>query len=233
MELDPRILSILKVKLKDRMSEKSIPSAISRIRAKHPGLTLNAAAEILAQKYGVSIQRFFNEKDRDAFKVREIEKIKVKQNNQKSIRKIIVIANYPSKDRMLQRHLDEVNKTYTAGCYTSTFILCRKVLENLIIRQILLKKYPPNLEANREKYLDVNGRFLAFNKILTNFRDSSSDFLHNKQLVERIANLAEAFKDDANNMTHSWYHIAKKSEIDDTDFQQILDLISELEKTFT
>ena len=230
MQLDPRIMNLLKEKLKGKMSEKSIPSAISRIRAKHLSLTLNAAAEILAQKYGFSVQRFFNEKDRDSFKVREIEKIRVKQPNTKATHKLKIIANYPSTDPMLKRHLDEINKTYSNGCYTATFILCRKVLENLIIRHILIKKYPPNLTANREKYLDANGRFLQFSVILSNFKAIAPEFLHNQKLVERIENLAEGFKDDANNMTHSWYHIAKKEEIDNADFQHILDLLWDLEK---
>jgi len=230
MELDPRILSFLKEKLKGKMSEKSIPSAISRIRAKHPALTLNASAEVLARKYDLSVQRFFSQKDRDVFKSIEIEKIKIRNPDRKTPRKISIIANYNSNDPMLKKHLDEINKTYSNGCYTSTFILCRKVLENLLIRHILIRKYPPSVQANREKYLDENGRFLFFSKILSNFKDASADFILNKQLVERIANLAEGFKDDANNMTHSWYHVAKKKEIDEKDFQQILDLIADLEK---
>jgi len=32
-------------------------------------------------------------------------------------------------------------------------------------------------------------------------------------------------------MTHSLYHIAKKKEIDEKDFQEILDMISDLEKS--
>jgi hypothetical protein len=231
MELDSRISKFLKEKLKGKMSEKSIPSAISRIRGKHPALTLNASAEILARKYDLSVQKFFNQKDRDVFKSIEIEKVRITSKERKSVRRISVIAHYNSNDPMLKKHLDEINITYSNGCYTSTFILCRKVLENLIIRHILIKKYPPNLEENRKKYLDENGRFLFFSKILSNFRDASTEFLHNKKLVERIANLAEGFADDANDMTHSWYHIAKKNEIDAKDFQQILDLIADLEKS--
>lgn len=67
--------------------------------------------------------------------------------------------------------------------------------------------------------------------MLTNLRDSANDFKSEKKLVERICNLAEGFKDDANGMTHSLYHIAKKKEIDEKDFQQILDQVSLLEKT--
>jgi len=46
---------------------------------------------------------------------------------------MIEIAKYDANDKLLKTHLEEINKTYTFGCYTATFILCRKVLENLII----------------------------------------------------------------------------------------------------
>ena len=133
---------------------------------------------------------------------------------------------------MLKAHLDEINKTYTYGCFTSTFILCRKVLENVIIHHILMKKYPSKSANDKGKYFDfVRGRFLDFSKILKNLRDSSADFTSEKQLVERICDFAEGFKDDANDMTHSLYHIARKKEIDEKDFQQLLDLISTLEQS--
>jgi hypothetical protein len=45
--------------------------------------------------------------------------------------------------------------------------------------------------------------------------------------------LAGGFKETANEMTHSLYHIARKSEIDGKGIQEILDLISELEKSIT
>ena len=50
-------------------------------------------------------------------------------------------------------------------------------------------------------------------------------------LVRSIDDFAEGFKEKANDMTHSSYHIATKKEIDEKNFQQILDLISMLEKS--
>ena len=128
-ELNPKILSFLKEKLHEKISEKTIPSAISRIRGANPSLTLNAAAEVLASKYGSSVQKFFNDRDRDTFKTIKIEKIGIKTSNPRERHKIIIIAKYDSDDKMLKAHLEEINKTYTFGCYTSTFILCRKVRE--------------------------------------------------------------------------------------------------------
>lgn len=233
-ELNPKISDYLNKKLSGQISENTIPSAISRIRKANPSLTLNAAAELLATRYGLSVQKFFNDKDRDSFKTCKIEKVSVKTSNIKTRRALTVIAKYDSNDKMLKAHLDELSKTYTHGCYTSTFIMCRKILENLLIHHILLNKYPANTVQNKEKYLDTNTwRFLPFNKILINLRNCSNDFVPKRQLVERICDLAGAFKDDANSMTHSWYHIATKAEIDGYNFQQILDLIAELEQSIS
>jgi hypothetical protein len=229
-QLDSRIFDLLKEKLIGKVSEHTIRSAISRIRRKNPSLTLNAAAEVFANKYQTSVQKYFNEKDRDTFKILRIEKVSIKTSKPISRREIIEIAKYETEDTLLKAHLNEINKTYTCGCYTATFILCRKVLENLIIHNILRKKYPTKSQQDREKYFDFdrNG-FLAFSDLLTNLRESAKEF-SDRKLVERICDLAELFKDEANDMTHSLYHIATKREIDEKDFQRILDLIRKLEQ---
>jgi hypothetical protein len=61
-ELDPRILESLKNKLREKVSPYTIQPAISRTRAKHVFLTLNAAAEVFANRYGISVQKYLNEK---------------------------------------------------------------------------------------------------------------------------------------------------------------------------
>jgi len=231
-ELDPRILEWLKKRLKGKVSEHTIRPAISRIRRKNPSLTLNAAAEVFAKKYDESVQKFFNERDRDTFKTIKIEKLSIPSSRPRSRREIIEIAKYDTNDKLLKAHLEEINKTYTFGCYTATFILCRKVLENLIIHHILKKKYPTKSQQHREKYFDpARNRFLDFAILLSNLRDSATDFNSEKKLVERICDLADGFKETANEMTHSVYHIARKNEIDEKGFQQILDLIAVLEKS--
>jgi hypothetical protein len=161
-----------------------------------------------------------------------MKEISITPSRPKSRREIIIIAKYETDSKMLKAHIEEINKAYTCGCYTATFILCRKVLENLIIHHILRKKYPTKSQQHRERYYDFSrGRFLDFNKLLLNLRDSSTDFNSEKDLVERICDLADGFKETANEMTHSLYHIARKKEIDEKGFQEILDLIAELEKS--
>ena len=231
-KLDSRILKRLREKTKGKMTEHSIRTTLSRIRRKHPSLTLNAAAEVFAKKRNFSIARYLNEKDRETLKTVVIEKIKIPSIKARRKKEIIRIASYETDDRLLRAHLDEINKTYTYGCYTATFILCRKVLENLLVHHILRKKYPRNTKQHRDKYFDFNrNRILDFNKLLTNLRASSNDFGPEKKLVERICQLADGFKETANEMTHSLYHIATKKEIDNKNFQHILDLIGRLEKS--
>jgi len=106
------------------------------------------------------------------------------------------------------------------------------MLENLLIYHILKKKYRENTKEDREKYFDFSRRrFLDFEKLLKNLRDHSGDFGTENKLVERICELAKGFKETANEMTHSLYHIATKREIDEKNFQHILDLIKKLEET--
>jgi len=232
-KLDPRILKRLREKTKGKISEHSIRPALSRIKNKHPFLTLNSAAEIFAKKYGFSVHRYLNDKDRETLKSVEIKRIEISSRERRR-KKIIKIASYETDDKLLIAHLKEINKAYTCGCYTATFVLCRKVLENLIVYHILRKKYPKNTEQHRGIYFDFNrNRNFDFNKLLANLRASSNDFGPEKPLVERICQLAEGFKETANEMTHSLYYIARKKEIDNKNFQHILDLIRTLEKTLS
>lgn len=230
---DPRIFEFLKKRLEGKISEWTIRPAISKIRRKNPSLTLNASAEIFAIGHGESVQRFFNERDREVFRTIKIEKVVIPTHKTRSKQKIIEIAKYETNDKLLKKHLEEINKTYTFHCYTATFILCRKVLENLIIHHILKKKYPIT-KYDREKYYDFEkGRFLDFSVLLSNLKRASTDFGAEKKLVERIISLAEGFKETSNEMAHSLYHIARKNEIDEKGFQEILDLIAELEKSLS
>jgi hypothetical protein len=231
-ELNQKILLKLEQKLQGKVAEDSIRPLISKVRRDNPSLTLNAAAEVFAKKHGVSIQRYLNERDRDSLKSAPMEIVRIRSPKLRQGKEIIVIARYETNDRWLKAHLDEINRTYTCQCYTATFVLCRKVLENLIIHHILKKRYPERSRQHREKYFDFSkNRYLDFEKILRNFRDSSNDFLPEKDLVERICDLAEGFKEKANDMAHSLYHIATKKEIDEKSFQQILDLMATLEKS--
>jgi hypothetical protein len=222
--LDLRILEYLKRKTR----VKGIRVRISEMRRKYPALTLNAAAHIWAQKRKLSVARYLTEKDRESLKSVKLEPIPIKIGKQR--KRLIKIANYETDDKLLKAHIDEINKTYTYGCYTACFVLCRKVLENLLLN-ILKVKYPGKDKTHRERYWDFNrNRPLEFSRLLKSLRENKNDFIPENKLVERICILAEKFKETADEMTHSLYHIASKKEMDEMNFQQILDLIRELFK---
>lgn len=150
------------------------------------------------------------------------------ETDSKKLDQMVELAIYETSDILLKNHIDEVNRAYSCKCYTATFVLCRKVLENLILN-ILQEKYSGKTREDRAKYFDLNyGRNLDFGILLKNLRNSATDFIPKNKLVERICQLSECFKDEANDMTHSLYHIASKKEIDENKFQNILDLIKTL-----
>ncbi len=231
-----RLKTIILQKLEEnnpKLKESTIRSAVSRIRRKYPFLTMNAAAEIYARNKNFTVTRHLDPIDRQVLANLETKKIivPIKQRSKRN-ETITMIANYKTDDTLLQKHIDEINRTYTYRCYTATFILCRKVLENLILN-ILRTKYPENWLEHRVKYVDMKrGRIVDFSVLLTNLGESSKDFVPPyDKLVNRICQLSEGFKDDANDMTHSLYHIASKKEIDENKFQEILDLIKKLEES--
>lgn len=229
-QLEPKIFEYLKEKLKGQVGEKSIKPALSRIRSKNLGLTLNACAEVYARKKGLSVSRYLNKEDRDSLRNVQFVKINVPPKKIAQKRKIKEIVKYETDNKWLKGLLREINKSYSNGCYTACFVLCRKVLENLIIHNIIKEKYPSKRENHKEIYFDFDrGRYFDFSIILSNLRKKSNEFGTEKILVERICQLSDGFKETANEMTHSLYHIARKIELDEKNIQEILDMISELE----
>jgi hypothetical protein len=241
IKLDPRIMDVLRKKLgkkEPNIRDGAIRSRVFWIRQKH-GVTINVAAQLLAEKEGFSVLKYLQSKEdqeslrqiRSEMRKTDVGQPPRKKRREKVKKRTITIAEYQTDDKFLKANIDEINRAYTYKCYTATFVLCRKVLENLIACHILMRKYPENKKEHKEKYFDFNsGRTHNFSILLQNLRHSSVYFGTHKKLVERICNLASGFKETADEMTHSLYHVAIKREIDDKNFQYILDLIQELEK---
>ena len=96
-------------------------------------------------------------------------------------------------------------------------------------QEILRKKYPENKREHKEKYFNFDkGRYHDFNILLSNLRKSSKDFGSEKKLIETFCNRASEFKETANDMAHSIYQVARKKDIDEKNFQYIIDLIREI-----
>ena len=71
--LDPKIFEYLQNNSKVDITSQAIRNAISKIRSEYPGVTLNAAAAIFAQKKGFKITRHLNEKDRQSLQGVKVE----------------------------------------------------------------------------------------------------------------------------------------------------------------
>jgi hypothetical protein len=213
--------------------ENTIRKEISLLRRKHARLPINSVAHLYAMQYGISVLSKLDPEDKAALPSFEVEKpIKLVGKQMSEIRKtpIIEFIHYESSNSFVQAHILETNKTYTHGCYTAAFILCRKIIENLII-DVVRKKYPSNTRDNLDIYFDTSkNRTRNFSEIIGNLRKKTNDFGPEKTLLERILTKADIFKDDANDKVHSWYHIVRnRKELDDMHVQDILDMIRELE----
>lgn len=232
-KLNPKILSKLKKRFPKR-KEGSIQARLSQLSRQH-GVNLNAAAEFMARSRKFSVWGLLDEKDKAYFKDKDIQIIKVKDNsNKKNIKKIEVIVSYETDNGLLNAHIKEINKCYTATCYTASFILIRKVLENFVV-EMIKHKFPSNSQQDKELYLDPTKkwRIRDFSELIKNLRSKCSSFDKTEEkLVLRILQLAEQFKDDANDKTHSLYHISNKPELDNKNPQNIFDLIKEFFEKF-
>ncbi len=141
------------------------------------------------------------------------------------------LVTYETADMDLKANIDETNRAYNAGCYTACFILCRKVLENLIFHQAIRPKFGDNKAVFYEMcFQPESKRMWGFERLLTNLQKRSSDFGSEKPLVERICNRALLFNDRADDFAHSLYHVAKPDELEKIDIQSILNHIRTLDK---
>jgi len=231
-KLNPEIVNMLAQKI--GLSESTVKKNIYLLRKDYANCSPNALAQIFARSKGYSVIRKLSKEDRNTLPNVEFTKptIKIKQKRSKKKEKQLNIIEYETNDYFKKGHIEEINKAYSNGCYTSVHILARKIIENLI-REILSKKFPPTKKANKELYFDISQkRFKDFGVILRNLYDKRNDFEPDKiKIVQRLYQKTKGFKDDSNDATHSWYHlINKKKEIDDLNIQLIIELIKKLEK---
>ncbi len=227
--LNPKIIAVIHEKTGIAVS--SIGPIITRKKQLHPSLTANAVAYLYAQGKGINVLKYLDAEDRNgisAIEKKPVEKIQVKKSPKKKAA-ILKIIDYETADPFIRGHIDEINRAYNNHCYTCVFILGRKIVENLII-DIFTKYFPPTTQANKELYFDTSmGRPKDFGVILDNLNKQRVAFGTQKSIIERLYNRAKLLKDNANDKTHSWYHLVRtKTEVDDLDIQMSIDLIKKL-----
>jgi hypothetical protein len=232
--LDKGVLELL-LKKAGLKSEASVRVRISELRRKFSGLTLNAAAQLYAERFGKSIMFKLDPEDRQSLYQAKIQAMPQKtiyiKKERKRPSKPFEYLKYPSKDKFEQKHVEEINKAYDGGCYTAVYVLCRKVIENLIIK-LLRKRFGGKEIA---LYWDKpRGRFHDFKIILKKLNLKANQFPGPIQTaVRRLVSKATIFAKDANDKTHSLFHIATKKELDEANIDEIFELIILIDKEIT
>jgi len=230
-KLNPKIVEI--ISSKTGLAETTVKKNISILRADYPSCTINAVAQLYARSKGYTVMQKLSKEDKDSLPHNEVikPKIKITQKKTSQKKKTVEIIKYETEDHFIKGHIKELNRAYTNSCYTCVYIFARKIIENLI-REILGKYYPPNNKDNKELYYDTVGRrFKDFSVILKNLYDKRKEFdIEKESIIQRLYQKAKSFKDDANDKTHSWYHLVEnKTEIDEINIQTIIELIKKLQ----
>jgi hypothetical protein len=225
-KLNPKIFSKFKKRFPDK-TENAIYVKLSKLSRKH-NVTLNAAAEIWAKSEKFGVWGLLGDLDRESLKNKSFQTISIKKGASKSIKNEEEFVNYLSQNKFLKAHITEINKCYNYGAPTACYILIRKVLENLVV-EVIKKKFPDRTKEEKEIYLNLEkGRIHDLSDLIKNLREKSKKFdPDEKKLIQRFLQLSEEFKDDANDKTHSLYHISSKKELKEKNPQFIFDLIKE------
>ena len=230
---------ILKKLMTLKLTKGTIRVSIANIKRQNSGLTSNAAAQVYAQKHGMSFMPKLDAEDKASLanmKSTQIYVPVVRKGSSKTQKiKYVDFFQYPTADLFQKKHIEEINVTYNTKCYTATFLLCRKVIQNLIV-DLLTTKFPPNkAKENKELYYDINRRrFLDFSIILDNLNKKRHDFpVTAAGPIQVLVGKARKFTRDANDQTHSWFYMAKKKDLDDADIDQILFLIKKVADSLT
>jgi len=234
--LNKKILDILVKKTGKTVG--TLRKEISLAKRELPSATSNAAAQVIARRHKTSVLQKLDAEDRASVPAsvalpvtnRAIERSS--RSGKKVERKLPpALFDYVTTDFFKGRHIKELFRANAAGCFTSAFILSRKIVENLIV-DILRARYPGNAKANVELYYNVNQhRFRDFSEILDNLRSKRSDFgIDGESVIDRILQLTKPFKKDANDKAHSWFHIVEtRDELERIPLETIVELIKKLE----
>lgn len=112
---------------------------------------------------------------------------------------IITPQSIPSP--FFQKLIEEINKTYALGCYTSVWVCLRKLFENLLI-ELLRTKYGV---SRIELYYDTSrGRFNDFSILINNLKDNIDDFqIYTQEFDQEFFNFLNEFREHANRTAHS------------------------------
>ena len=118
----------------------------------------------------------------------------------------------------------EINKCYKFGAYTASFILSRKLIENLII-DILRRKFPQS-QNNLDIYYRINdGRFHDLTILLKHLDEKKEEFGIDKEAIEEFFKLIKPFRPTANSNAHSIIVWGEKEILDKLQIEKMAGLL--------
>lgn len=105
------------------------------------------------------------------------------------------------KDKFYSDLVKEINGSYSCGLPSATWILLRKILENLLIDCLRAKYGMSKLDLF---YREERRRFHNFSRLLSNFEDNRADFLpYSSALDNKVIAMLAGFKESGDSHTHS------------------------------
>jgi len=123
---------------------------------------------------------------------------------------------------------NEINSAFSYGLYTSTMLLSRKLIENLVI-DVLRIKYPQNIPGNLEIYHNTkDGRFHDFTILLKNLEEKKDEFGIDKVIITEFISLIKPFRPRANADAHSIIMISDENEVMKYDITRMAALLLKL-----
>ena len=159
-------------------------------------------------------------------KKNKLEKV---QSETKIVEPKELFISIPGLDNFYQRLIKEINESFYNITYTSTLILCRKLIENLLI-DVLRKKYGDKTKEVVEIYYNTStGRHHSFTYLVKNLEDRKDDFEVDKEIVNEFISLVKPFRVGANSKAHSIiFFVDKKEELVDYHIPRMIDLLMKL-----
>ncbi len=128
-------------------------------------------------------------------------------------------------DHFFDSLVREINGTFASGFYTSTVILIRKLIENLLI-DLLRTKFPLNNAENLELYYDKeHGRFRFFSELINRLISKKDQFTGIVKTVDRLVTKINEFKEHADSNTHSLTMLSSADDVTKYDVKEIIELI--------
>lgn len=123
----------------------------------------------------------------------------------------------------------EINTCFKLGLYTSSCILSRKLIENLII-DILRLKFPQN-DTNLPIYYRVGeGRFHDLTILIKQLEKKKYKFGIDIDHIEKFIELIKPFRPIANSNAHSIIILSEKSDIEKYQIEEMIGLLIRLKE---